>query len=490
MNRSDLLKSAVQGLLQHKLRSLLTLMGVALGSLLLFTSLSGGLGVTETVNRRLDVGERLLRINVLSGHIVTPATVEAARSAGFTQEMSDERRIRLATARGIGGRKDVPLTISSLDDLESMDHVASVWPVISFRAPLFIESSSTWAPVNVNAIRPTAPVSNLLVAGRWLAKDAANEILVNELYLYAQGFKSEEEMGNVIGTKVRVVPSNESTVGVAMMAKAMKEFEKLAAEQGLTEDQRREKTNAKIQSALEKANVQPVEFEIVGILRAPTVREIQFNPTMNDFKQNVLMPHQPASEIWRKLNSATRRIQAVVLADEPENVIHVEKDLHAVGYLTNSLAKLAHQVRSAVLLITAIVTAIATAALLIAGIGITNTMVMNVMERRREIAIMKSIGAQDRDIRRIFLLEGMLIGFVGGVLGLILGYALTQLTGDTICRILEQRLNEPFGEQIFAYPLWLIAATPLVAMVVTTIASAIPARQAAKVDPVSTLQAL
>lgn len=490
MNRSDLFKSAIQGLLQHKLRTLLTLMGVTLGSLLLFTSLSGGLGVTDTVNRRLDVGERLLRINVLSGYIVKPATVEAARKAGFTAEMSDERRIRLATAQGIGGRKPVPLTINKLDELRAIDHVAAVWPVIDFRIPLFFESSATWTAGYVKAIRPSKTVPDLLVGGRWIATDAEDEILVNELYLYRQGFKSEEEMQNVIGTKVRVVATNQAKAGVSMVAKAMQEHANIAKAKSLTDDERREQINAKVEAALEKENIEPQEFTIVGILRPPTAEEIQFNPSMTDFKQSIFMPQQPATVIWKKLNAPSRRIQAILLVDKPEQVIHVENDLHATGYLTNSLAKLAHQVRSAVMLITAIVTAIATAALLIAGIGITNTMVMNVMERRREIAIMKSIGAQDRDISRIFLLEGMLIGFLGGVLGLILGYLLSRMTGDTIRQILEQRLNEPFGDEIFAYPFWLIVATPLLAMAVTTIASAIPARQAAKVDPVATLKAL
>ena len=117
-------------------------------------------------------------------------------------------------------------------------------------------------------------------------------------------------------------------------------------------------------------------------------------------------------------------------------------------------------------------------------------MIMNVLERRREISIMKSIGAKDSDVNRMFLLEGALLGVLGGLLGLVLGYMLSQLTADYIREFLERRLNEPMGDQIFAYPLWLIVGTPILATLVTTIATVVPARRAAKVDPVATLRAL
>ncbi len=507
MKWPDLVRYALAALMQHKLRTILTVCGVTLGSLLLFTSLSGGLGVIQTVNERLGIGERLLEINVSSGSIVDPVTVDAARKAGFTQEMSDERRVRLAKASGVGGRRNVPLNLGSATELEAMDHVSGVWPEISFRAAMFMAHTTHWTPASVKAIQPTRDLDAFIVAGRSFTSDDAKEVIVGELFLYRLGVQSDDEMLKVIGSKVRFVPNNNSLVQKANLLMALEtkiDNDKTQVAQANEDEQedgqdetveesfaeQRRKLQDKIDAELSKVDYQTDEFEIVGVTRTPSIEELRFQPRLGNLARNVLMPHRPASEIWKQINPSGRQIRAVVRADKPENVMRLETAIHELGYHTVSLSKLALQIRSAVLLITAIITAIAAAALLISGIGITNTMVMNVMERRREIAIMKSIGAQDADIQSIFLLEGMLIGIIGGVFGLVLGWIFSGLTNDYIRRLLEWRLDEPFGDEIFAYPWWLIIATPLVAAIVTTVASFLPARQAAKVDPVATLRAL
>ena len=179
-----------------------------------------------------------------------------------------------------------------------------------------------------------------------------------------------------------------------------------------------------------------------------------------------------------------------MLADSPENVKSVEEALNETGFNTQSFSELAVQIRTAVLLITAIITTIACGALFISAIGITNTMIMNVLERRNEIAIMKAIGARDRDINRMFLLEGLLIGIIGGTIGALLGWTLSQICGKYIQQMLEKRLDEPFGSEVFSYPLWLVVGTPLIAAAVTTLATFIPARRAARLDPVAALREL
>jgi putative ABC transport system permease protein len=185
-----------------------------------------------------------------------------------------------------------------------------------------------------------------------------------------------------------------------------------------------------------------------------------------------------------------KRTTAVVLAKSAKAVPEIESQIVELGYATRSLAEIATQIQTAVLLITFIITAIAAGALLISAIGITNTMVMNVLERRKDIAVMKAIGARDRDLRRMFLIEGFLMGLVGGTLGLLLGLLFSELCGQWIHRQLEERLNEPLGESVFAYPWWLIVGTPLLASIVTMLASYLPASRAAKIDPAQILRGL
>ena len=490
MTWPDLLRSACFGLMQHKLRTMLTLCGVTLGSLLLFTSLSGGFGVIETVNTRLGIGERLLEISVSSGYLIDEVSVEAARKAGFTQEMSDERRVRLAKASGVGGRKNVPLNLKSAKELESMQHVAGVWPTVSFRAAMFLGHKDHWTSSSVKAIQPNKDLSAFIVAGRPFSGEDAKEVILGELYLYHLGIQSDEELAAVVGTKVRFVPNNNSLAQKAKLLLAIEKKKMEASQAGDNFDDQRKQLRKQLEKELEKVDFKTDEFEIVGVVRTPSLEELRFRPGLNDLARNVLMTHRPAREIWEKISKPGQQLTVTVRADEPENVMRLETAISEKGYRTISMSKLALQIRSAVLLITAIITAIAAAALLISGIGITNTMVMNVLERRREIAIMKSIGAHDSDLQRMFLLEGMLIGVIGGISGLVLGRVLSGLTSEYISRLLEWRLKEPFGDEIFVYPWWLIVATPVVAALVTTLASVLPARQAAKVDPVATLRAL
>lgn len=524
MTWTDLLRSACFGLLQHKLRTLLTLTGVTLGSLLLFTTLAAGLGVIDAVNERLAVGNRLLEISVASGVKSNEVTVEMARAAGFTGEITDERRIRLAKASGIGGRRVVPLTMTTAEQLYDIKNVGAVWPETRFSLTLAIDDPLRLSRVAVESV-PETDLTSLIVAGRNINYDNADEVVISELFLYHSGIQTDEQLSNVIGSTVNLFKPNprlENASKVLLQMRRMKQSQDPAIQQKYAEqlaiasqtigdgegededsspgegerdaeDDLQRKLQSRFADFAQTANsengVGP--FRVVGVFRRPTVADLRSNPGLRIARRSqVLMTYPPAIKLWKQSQSANQTIRVTVLANEPETVKQVQKAIDDLGFQTTSMAKLAHQIRSAVLLITAVITAIAAGALFISAIGITNTMVMNVLERRREIAIMKSIGASDRDVNRMFLMEGTIIGAVGGILGLLTGLLLCRLCGDFIRQILENRLNEPFGDSIFAYPFWLIVGTPILAAMVTTIASLLPARRAAKVDPVATLRSL
>lgn len=486
MKWPDLLRSALFGLNQHKLRTLLTLCGVTLGALLLFTSISGGLGVVRTVNERLGIGDRLLEVRISSGFLLEEVSAAEAREAGFDQEMSDERRVRLATASGVGGRKNVPLRLKDLEALNEIPHVAGVWPRISFAAAMHFDQNDQWNSASVKAFPPSKIPQDFLVAGETFSGEDADEVIVGELFLYLMGIRSDAQLSEVIGSQVRFVPGSPEIVQRAQKLVALLLSEGKVANLAEQEAALREE----IESELSKAKFKSQDFTVVGVIRSLDKEEMRYHPDLAGLSRHVTMPHSKASEIWQVISKPDRTVQATVRADRPENVMRMEEYLSDRGYRTASMAKLALQIRTAVLLISLIIIAIAAAALVISGIGITNTMVMNVLQRRREIAIRKSIGAQDTDIQRIFLLEGMLIGVTGGILGLALGRFLSGLTSEYIQQLLEWKLKIPFGSDIFAFPWWLLLLTPLLSAAVTTVASVLPARQAARVDPVATLRAL
>jgi len=145
-------------------------------------------------------------------------------------------------------------------------------------------------------------------------------------------------------------------------------------------------------------------------------------------------------------------------------------------------------VRTNITLLTFATSFVAFIALLVSALGITNTMVMSVLERTHEIGVMKAVGARDGAIQWIFLVEGALIGLVGGAVGLFLSW-LASFPGDAAARaIVETQDDVKLHESLFMFPRWLTMGVPLFAVLITTLASLYPARRAARVNPITALR--
>ncbi len=125
-------------------------------------------------------------------------------------------------------------------------------------------------------------------------------------------------------------------------------------------------------------------------------------------------------------------------------------------------------------------------ALVTASLGIINTMVMSVLERRREIGVLKSLGADDKDIRYLFLTESAVIGLAGSIFGILLGWVITMIASK-VAQIFMEREGIPQVE-LFALPLWLIGAAIAHGLIVSLLAGYYPASRAARIDPVEALR--
>ena len=125
-------------------------------------------------------------------------------------------------------------------------------------------------------------------------------------------------------------------------------------------------------------------------------------------------------------------------------------------------------------------------ALAVAALGIVNTLVMAILERRREIGIMKAIGASDGDVKRLFLAEAGVMGLVGGMLGVALGWVIGRLI-NAGANVYLHRQNLP-SEQLWAVPWWLVAGAIAFAIMISMISGLYPAARAAKLDPVQALR--
>lgn len=157
------------------------------------------------------------------------------------------------------------------------------------------------------------------------------------------------------------------------------------------------------------------------------------------------------------------------------------------GFQVQSLETFIEVANRIVTAITVMFTLIGSIALLVASIGIANTMVMAIYERTREIGILKALGASSGEIRQMFMIEAGFIGLIGGVFGLLLGWLLGTGLDQGIVWYAQYR-ELPLRGEFFAVTFALALGTILFATFIGVVAGVLPAQRAARLDPLTALR--
>jgi putative ABC transport system permease protein len=161
--------------------------------------------------------------------------------------------------------------------------------------------------------------------------------------------------------------------------------------------------------------------------------------------------------------------------------------LREEGFQVQSLDMFMEVANRIVIAVTVMLALIGSVALLVASIGIANTMVMAVYERTREIGILKALGASRTDIRRLFMIEAGFIGLAGGVVGLLVGWGLGVVLNQGIVWYMQHR-DLPVREGFFVVTPLLALGVILFAACIGTVAGLLPAHRAASLDPLAALR--
>ena len=175
-----------------------------------------------------------------------------------------------------------------------------------------------------------------------------------------------------------------------------------------------------------------------------------------------------------------------VRVKSPSLVDATEKKIKDLGFSAFSLLDASKSLRIFFSVFDLLLGIFGSLALAVATLGIVNTLVMAILERRREIGVLKALGAADSDVKQLFFVEAGVMGLSGGVLGVLLGWLIGQaLTFATNVYLKRQDLP---GVQISSVPLWLITGAIGFAILVSLIAGLYPASRAAKLNPVDALR--
>ena len=168
---------------------------------------------------------------------------------------------------------------------------------------------------------------------------------------------------------------------------------------------------------------------------------------------------------------------AFVVAQGIDNVSKVRTQITAIGYSTSAPENLIASVRRYLQVVEIVLTAIGAIALVIAAIGITNALLASVRERKREIGVLKAIGARDRDVLRVFLLEAGVVGLAGGVIGTAVGWVIARVVGQTVNRYL---VGEGLVGVRLVLPLPVVIGGILGSGLLALVAGTVPAWRAAR----------
>lgn len=175
-----------------------------------------------------------------------------------------------------------------------------------------------------------------------------------------------------------------------------------------------------------------------------------------------------------------------VRVKSPSLVEATEAKLKDLGFSAFSLLDASKSLRMFFLVFDLLLTIFSSLALAVATLGIINTLVMAVLERRREIGVLKALGAADSDVKQLFFVEAGVIGLFGGILGVFLGWLIGRtLNFGTVLYLHRQNLP---GVDISSVPWWLVLFGIGFAVLVSLAAGLYPALRAARLDPVQALR--
>jgi len=452
MRLGDAAGFALANLGKRRLRTFLTAAGVTIGIGALVSMIAFGKGLQKNVTKAFKAGGLFNTITVLPSGPTRPSG-----------DPDDARRIK-----NPAGAKDVLLDDAAVAALARLAGVQGAYPDVNFPAMIEIDGEQEFRLVQVV---PAAALRSETLKVKW-----------------GRAYASDEEAGAVVSRELaRRFGTTDPAAAVGKtlrLTSVSLDFGRLLLS-GLGA------ILGQGQEGLPLAR-ETVEFPILGVTETTP-----FGDPGSLFGNDVMLPPGPAGRIkklpitsvWDLFRMRGGRLgySAVsVRLRSPADLETVRPRIREMGFATFALADQFQEITKGFYLMDLALAAVGMIAIVVAALGILNTMVMSILERTREIGIMKAVGAGDGDIKRIFFFESGAIGLLGGAGGCLLGWA-TSLAINRVINVYAGRQGVP-NIDYFAFPVWLFLGAVGFAVLVSLAAGFFPARRAARVDPVVALR--
>jgi len=456
MKGRDLGELAVRNLREAILRNSLTTLGVAVGVASLVAMLSLGVGLQTLASSRLTKSGLFDAVFVTSRRdFRAPGGDGPPRKSSAPPE------------------KFKPLDESARQQFADLPNVVDVYPQIRFLTDVRYQSNSY--STNVLGVPESSRSASAFdsITGKYFSSPTAEEAILQADFAK----ELSPQTANLVGQEITLRYAERRAVSSDEIAKE-KDIDKQLDEMmsgGISIVSREKKL--RIAGIIESDPSAGIGGFGGGRVFLPLRVAEQLHPAQANDVQDFVRGGGSGKPTYAAL---TIRVK------NPKNVLQVEDAIKKLGFNAFSLLDAARSLRLVFTVFDLFLGLFGSLALTVASLGIINTLVMAILERRREIGVLKALGATDGDVRSLFFAEAGAMGLFGGIFGVALGWLIGQaLTWGTTIYLRRQELP---GVKISYVPWWLAASAIAFAVAVSLIAGLYPAGRAARLNPVEALR--
>lgn len=467
MDFIDLSQLALSNQWRTKLRSSLTILGVVIGIGALTSMISFGVGMQKNITDAFSKNDLFTSLTVTAKNL----------------NLDD---ITSGNAAKIGEKLAGPSTVlndSVVEKIKNIPKVILAFPDIRFPVKLRYKGKET--SVSLSAIpkgmKDFYPF-NKIKTGSFFSNDTAFEILLKEKVFKNMGFATNpSDTIKGLGKKTFIQPYDLINSEINIVSKDI-DFRKIISNPlFIFKNPTREMPF--------KDTV--IKFTIKGLI--PEETEFGFDRFSNmaviPIDASKRIPNLGFNNVWDLLknNSEKESYGSIyVRVEDVKDITPVADSLRKAGFNVFAFSEQLKEIKRSFIIMDSLLGAIGVIALVVAALGIINTMLMSILERTREIGIMKSIGGSEGEIKMIFFVEASTIGIIGALFGIALGWVVTR-----VANVIMNTQLRPQGLpsiDLFSFPWWLILGSIAFSIVISLAAGLYPAIRAARIDPVKALR--
>lgn len=445
MKISDMMRMGLRNLGRRKARTALTVIGIVIGTISIVVMVSIGIGMNESFKKMMMEFGNVTNITISKHHY----------------QSGDDGNFE---------KKDQKLNDELVEKLKSLPHVRNVSAQISMQLQLYSGKYQNFAQIYVmdSSVFKDFGFPELKNGATYEKSKSKKKM---KIWAGKQVFTYFSNPQSPSGKQKNIDPLKDR-VDIQLMDYELMEYD----EQG----------NLKF--------TPPKYRTEIAVFDSGDFSEYSWSCYMDKGQFDVIYKELLKQFSHDKKKKAEKKLKEyetiIVSADNVVNVEDIQEMIKEMGYSSTSLSDMTKQIESTSKTIQMVLGGVGAVSMLVAAISIANTMIMSIYERTKEIGVMKVLGCQLTDIRKLFLFEAAMMGLIGGVIGITFSYGasyILNIFGSGLGQALNI-LGTDEQARISVIPLWLPVVASLFSMSVGVVSGYYPASRATKISAIEAMK--